>query len=37
MCFELGKMELDKIFEEWDLLNMNIVLVLNEVVVFWGV
>lgn len=29
MCLEFGKMELDKIFEECDMLNINIVSVIN--------
>jgi len=37
MRSELGKMELDKTFEERDLLNTNIVSALNEAAAPWGV
>ena len=37
MRSELGKMELDKTFEERDLLNTNIVSALNEAASPWGV
>ena len=37
MRSELGKMELDKTFEERDILNTNIVAAINEAAVPWGI
>lgn len=36
MRFEFGKIIFDKMFEERDILNENIVKFINEVVLDWG-